>query len=146
MFQDKKSATYVIIEYNIFLPDLTTFFFPAFLAITNTTVTTVVNSSGIILNKYVCEASGTPSPLTLSWLAEDRTNNNRIVTLSDTNSGVNIITLSVQENVISSELTLIRNGNFGSPECKVSNRNGVERTEDNFQQLGPNPGKQLEHY
>ena len=119
------------------------FFSPAFIAITNTTVTTVVNNSNFILDRvldiYTCEASGTPSPLTLNWLAEDRRNNGARVTLSNV-SGVSIAML-VQNNEISSELTLVRNGTFSSPECRVSNRNGVERIEDDFQQLGPNPGK-----
>ena len=107
----------------------------AFLEITNATVTTVVSSSSNILDVYRCEASGAPLPLNLSWSAKDLHNEN--VPLNGILNVTSIILL-IEDNDIISELTLVRNGNFSSPVCTVSNQNGASRSEDEFEHLNPN--------
>ena len=79
----------------------------------------VVSSNVVVSEAYICQAIGFPTPLSITWEAEDETEG---ITrqIFDAKFGVEIVT-SVENETVTSELRLVTNGRFHSPACIIAN-------------------------
>ena len=98
----------------------------------------VVPGNVVVSEAYICQAIGFPTPLSITWEAEDESQG-AIVEVSDELLGVEIIT-SIENDEIISELRLLSNERFHSPICVIANRVLPEVRHQQFQVLAPITG------
>ena len=98
----------------------------------------MVPGNVVVSEAYICQAIGFPTPLSITWEAEDESQG-AIVEVSDELLGVEIIT-SIENDEIISELQLLQTTEFSSPVCVISSEFLPAVRQQRFLRLDPITG------